>query len=187
MKPIAIDNRHSLVNAALAAAASVLVLWPVAGAAQGERYGTSEEAVKALTAAAANKDTNAMEVILGPSVRELISADPVQASNGLANFSRRFSEKVEPLRTTDSKIVLQLGLDAWPFPIPLVEAEGKWYFDTDAGREEILNRRIGRNELDVIRVCHAYVRAQRDYATEDHTGSQVLEVRATDAQHRRPA
>jgi hypothetical protein len=187
MKLFPIFSRLTLANAALAAVASVLVLWPAAGAAQGERYGTSEEAVKALTTAAANKDTNALEVIFGPSLRELISADPVQASNGLANFSRRVSEKVEPVRAADAKIVLDLGLDAWPFPIPLVQGEGKWYFDTEAGREEILNRRIGRNELDVIRVCHAYVQAQRDYAREDHTGSQVLEyaqrMRSTAGQH----
>jgi hypothetical protein len=187
MKSFPIFNRRSLVNTALAVAASVLVFSPPARAAQAERYATSDEAVKAFAAAAANKDTNALEVIFGPSLRELVSADPVQASNGLAIFSRRVSEKVALVPASDSKIELQLGLDAWPFPIPLVLAEGRWYFDTDAGREEILNRRIGRNELDVIRVCRAYVQAQREYAAEDHTGAQVLEyaqlLRSTPGQH----
>jgi len=72
-------------------------------------------------------------------------------------------------------------VDHWPFPIPLVQQDGQWRFDTAAGKEEILNRRIGRNELDTIRVCHAYTEAQREYASEDHAGSGVLEY----AQHLR--
>jgi hypothetical protein len=152
-----------------------------AGASQEERFATSDDAVKAFTTAAANKDTNALEVIFGPSVRELVSPDAVQASNGLANFAHRVSEKVAAVNKSDSNVVVNLGLDAWPFPIPLVKEDGKWFFDTDAGKEEILNRRIGRNELNTISVCHAYSQAQREYASEDRTGTGVLEY----AQHLR--
>jgi len=164
-----------------------MVLLLPARASQEKRFATPDEAVKALTTAAENKDTNALEVIFGPSVRELVSADAVQASNGLSIFARRAAEKVEPVKKSDSEFLLELGSDAWPFPIPLVKQDGQWLFDTDAGKEEILNRRIGRNELDTMRVCHAYAEAQRDYAREDHSGTGVLEyakhLRSTPGQH----
>jgi len=187
MKLIHLDNRLSCVGAAFAVVATIFVFLPAACAAQEERFAAPEDAVKAFTTAVAGKDTNALEVIFGPSLRELVSADPVQASNGLANLARRLAAMIEQKPESDSKIVLQLGNEAWPFPIPLVKADGQWYFDTEAGREEILNRRIGRNELDTLCVCHAYVQAQREYASEDHTGTQVLEfaqhLRSTPGQH----
>jgi hypothetical protein len=139
-----------------------------------ERFSTSDEAVKALTNAVVNKDTNTLNRIFGPALHGLVSADSVQASNAFAVFCRRCGEKVQPVRGPDSKIQLDLGADAWPFPIPLVQQNGHWFFDTDAGREEILNRRIGRNELDTLSVCHAYVEAQRDYASQDRSGDRVL-------------
>jgi len=179
-------HRHSSVSAFAVAICLLVSLLPVR-AAQEERFTTADDAIRALTTAAANKDTNALEVIFSPGVRELVSADAVQASNGLANFSRLMSEKVTPLNKSDSSIVLQLGLDAWPFPIPLVKQDGQWFFDTAAGKEEILNRRIGRNELNTISVCRAYAEAQRDYASEDHVGAGVLEyaqhLRSTPGQH----
>jgi hypothetical protein len=180
MKPTHILHWHPSAPA-LAAMTCFLVLLTPARAAQEERFPNPDEAVKAFTAAASNKDTNALEVIFGPSLRELVSADPVQASNGLAHLALRVSEKVAQDKKSDSSIILDLGFDAWPFPMPLAQQGGQWYFDTEAGKEEILDRRIGRNELDTIRVCHAYVDAQRDYGSEDHTGSGVLEY----AQHLR--
>jgi hypothetical protein len=143
--------------------------------AQEERFVSSDDAIKALTAAASAKDTNALNTIFGPATRNLISVDLVQASNGLAVFSRRMSEKVVPVAVSDSKIELNIGYDAWPFPIPLAKADGRWYFDTQAGQEEILNRRIGRNELATIRVCNAYVDAQRQYASVDRMGDGVIQ------------
>jgi len=185
MKPTLLPNRHPSA-AALAAMVCFLVLLS-ARAEPEANYATQADAIKAFTTAAVNKDTNAFEVLFGPVVRELVSADPVQASNGLANFSRRVSEKVAPVNKSDSTVVLYLGADGWPFPIPLVEKDGQWHFDTAAGREEILNRRIGRNELDTIEVCHAFANAQREYASEDHTGSGALEyaqrLRSTPGQH----
>jgi hypothetical protein len=182
MKTTQILRWHPSVPACAAVTCFLVLLTP-ARASQEERFATPDDAIKAFTAAATNKDTNALEVIFGPSMRELVSADPVQASNGLAHLSRRVSEKVEPVKKPDANIVLDLGFDAWPFPMPLAQQGGQWYFDTDAGKEEILNRRIGRNELDTIQVCRAYVDAQREYASEDHTGSGVLEY----AQHLRSA
>lgn len=151
--------------------------------AQEERFVTSDDAIKALTAAGSAKDTNALNAIFGSATRNLISVDPVQASNGLAIFSRRMTERVAPVAASDSKIELNIGYDAWPFPIPLVKADGRWFFDTQAGQEEILNRRIGRNELGTIRVCYAYVGAQRQYASVDRMGDGVIQY----AQHLRSA
>ena len=144
-------------------------------AAQEERFATLEEAVKALAAATAAKDTNALDAIFGPELRSLVSADAVQASNRFAIFARRMSEKVALTRESDARVALEIGNDAWPFPIPVVQKNGQWSFDTEAGREEILNRRIGMNELGTIRVCQAYVEAQREYAGEDRNGDGVLQ------------
>ena len=186
MKLTHIFNRHPLVPA-LAATACFLVCILPARAAQEQRFATPEDAIKAFTTAAETKDTNALEFIFGPGMRELVSADPVQASNGLAHLSSRVSEKVTPVKQSDTFVGLELGADAWPFPIALIEQNGQWHFDTEGGKEEILNRRIGRNELDTIRVCLAYVQAQRDYASEDHTGSGVLDyakqLRSTPGTH----
>jgi hypothetical protein len=138
-------------------------------------FASPQEAVSALVAVAKTRDTNDFQAIFGPESRELVSPDVVQAGTGFSNFVRRVGEKVEFVTNSDSKIELQIGLDAWPFPIPLVQDKGQWLFDTAAGREEILNRRIGMNELAAIRVCRAYVGAQREYASQPRNGGDVLE------------
>ena len=145
------------------------------------RFASPQVAVSALEAAAKAGDTNAVRAIFGPAFRELVSPDAVQAANGFSNFVRRVGEKADFARQSDSKMVLQIGADAWPFPIPLVQENGQWFFDTAAGREEILNRRIGLNELAAIRVCLAYVDAQREYASQPRNSGEVLEY----AQHLR--
>jgi hypothetical protein len=171
----------------LMAAAWLGVAAKPALAAGEERFDTKEDAVKALTTAAENKDTNALNTIFGPEVRELVSPDPVQASNGLARFSQHVAERVTPVNKSDSCVEIDLGADGWPFPVPLIKQDGKWFFDTDAGKEEILNRRVGRDELNTISVCRAYVDAQREYASTSHDKDGVLEfaqkLRSTDGQH----
>ncbi len=152
-----------------------------------EQFSTPQDAVEALTEAARAQDTNAMRRIFGPESRGLISADPVQASNAFAVFIHRVTNKVSLEKLTPQSIALQLGYDDWPFPIPLIEDQGKWFFDTKAGREEILNRRIGRDELAVIDVCHAYVQAQQQYQSQPHSDDGVLEyaqrLRSSPGQH----
>ena len=171
----------------LAAAICLLASRASSQGGQEERFETKDDAVKAFTAAATSKDTNALEHIFGPELRELTSADPVQASNGLVHFSQRVAEKIAAVNKSDGCVEVDLGLDAWPFPVPLVKQDGKWFFDTDAGKEEILNRRIGRNELNTISVCRAYVDAQRDYAGACHNDQGILEyarnLRSTPGQH----
>lgn len=145
-----------------------------APAADEQTFGSPEEAVSALTAAATNHDTNAMHAIFGAEGHQLVSPDPVQAGEGYKMFVERLAQKTQLSTNSDSNITLEIGVDGWPFPIPLVREGGQWHFDTEAGKAEILNRRIGMNELGAIDVCRAYVDAQREYASQDRMGDGVL-------------
>ena len=88
-------------------------------------------------------------------------------------FVKRLAEKTRLVTLSVSNITLEIGLEGWPFPVPLVQQDGRWYFDTAAGAEEILARRIGRNELGAINVCIAYVDAQKEYQDQDRLGDGV--------------
>ncbi len=145
-----------------------------ASAADEETFASPEAAVNALVAAARSHDTNALQAIFGTEERELISPDAVQATEGFARFVARVTVNVEWVTNSDSRVTLNLGADRWPFPIPLVQQDHQWHFDTAAGKTEILARRIGRDELGAIAVCNAYVAAQREYAREDRLGDGVL-------------
>jgi Protein of unknown function (DUF2950) len=176
-QPMKISNssfldRSAVLALAIGLAASIMAL-PLFAAGE-QRFDSPEAAVTALTDAAKAKDTNAVHAIFGPEGHELMSPDIVQASEGFNHFVKRLSEKTELVRESDSKELLEIGADRWPFPMPLVKDGGKWYFDVAAGREEILNRRIGHDELGAIDVCHAYVAAQREYAGRDRMGDGVL-------------
>jgi hypothetical protein len=115
-----------------------------------------------------------MHAIFGPEGHQLVSPDVVQATAEFNRFVQRIQEKTRMDTNADGRITLEIGADAWPFPIPLVNQGGQWSFDTAAGRTEILNRRIGQDELGAIDVCRAYVQAQREYASEDRLGDGVL-------------
>ena len=141
----------------------------------GKKFATPEAAVSALVAAASVKDTNALQIIFGPATAEIANPDPVQAANELNEFTAALNQTNRIVRESDSKCVLEVGGKSWPFPIPIVKQNGQWFFDTAAGKEEILNRRIGENELATLQVVRGYVGAQREYATKDHDGDQVLE------------
>ena len=146
-----------------------------AGPEPGKTYPTPEAAVAELKTATSAADTNALKGIFGPDADALHNADRVQAKTDFATFSAAISATNHLVQVSDKKIVLEVGEDLWPFPVPLVKATGGWRFDAEAGREEIINRRIGRNELGVLSSMRAYVDAQREYASEDHDGDQVLE------------
>jgi hypothetical protein len=143
-------------------------------AADEEMFNSPQDAVNALVTAAQNHDTNAMHAIFGPEGRQLVSPDAVQAATAYTAFVQRLSERVVLVTNSDDNLSLQIGADSWPFPIPLVSSNGQWYFDTIAGKEEILRRRIGMDELGAIAVCHAYVDAQREYAGQDRLGDGIL-------------
>jgi Protein of unknown function (DUF2950) len=151
-----------------------LTLPVCASAADEQSFASPQDAVNALVTAAQNNDTNAIHLIFGPVGHELISPDVVQATEDFKMFVQRLTEKTQLITTSDSNATLELGVDGWPFPIPLVKQGGQWHFDTAAGKDEILARRIGRDEMGAIDVCHAYVEAQREYASQDRIGDGVL-------------
>jgi hypothetical protein len=139
-------------------------------------FKTPKEAADSLVQAAESFDVNALKEILGPDSEDIVSsADPVQDKNKAMAFAAKAKEKTEI--GTDAKnpnrAILTVGNDDFPVPIPIVKNKGKWSFDTKVGREEILNRRIGSNELDAIAVCSGFVEAQEEYAQEKHDDSKV--------------
>ncbi|MFA5074139.1 MAG: DUF2950 domain-containing protein [Nitrospirota bacterium] len=130
-------------------------------------FATPEEALKELVEAVKAKDRSALDHIFGPSFKELLSGDTVQDDAEFAEFTKYVEEKAALTREQDSKITIHIGNENWPFPIPLVKKGNQWFFDSEAGKEEILNRRIGENELTAILVCRTYVKAQREYVLND--------------------
>jgi len=151
-----------------------LALPVCAPAADEQTFTSPQEAVNALVAAATNHDTNALHSIFGSEGHGLISPDVVQATEAFKMFVQHLTERAQVVTNSDSNVTLEIGTNAWPFPIPLVKQDGQWFFDTAAGRQEILVRRIGRDELGAIDVCNAYVEAQREYASKDRMGDGVL-------------
>ena len=141
----------------------------------GSTFATPDEAVAALAAAVNANDTNALREIFGPALANIRNPDRVQAANSLQTFATAFDATNQLVQESNTRRVLDVGTNDWPFPIPLVKGlEGQWFFDTKAGEEEILNRRIGRNELDTLQTVRAYVDAQREYASRDRDGGGVL-------------
>jgi hypothetical protein len=141
----------------------------------GRTFATPEEAVSALAAAASAKDPTALRSLFGAAAEDLQNPDRVQATNDLLEFTTSFNQAHRIVRESDSKSVLHLGDNSWPFPIPIVKKDGRWFFDTEAGKDELLNRRMGENELGTLEAVRAYVQAQREYAMRDRDGDEVLE------------
>jgi hypothetical protein len=136
-------------------------------------FDTPQAAAIALIRAAEAYDVPALVEIIGPDGKDLVSsADPVHDKQIVAEFAAKAHEKnavvVNP--KDKSQVTLVVGNDDWPLPIPIVERNGKWYFDSKQGRVEILRRRIGENELDAIQICRGFVDAQKEYAEEPHDG-----------------
>jgi len=141
----------------------------------GKAFATPEDAVSALTVAATSHSGPQLQEIFGPAVAELKNPDRVQATNEMETFADALNETNRLVRESGTNYELEVGDDLWPFPVPIVKINGQWFFDTEAGVNEILNRRIGRNELDVLETMRAYVDAQREYASKDRNGSEVLQ------------
>ena len=147
----------------------------VFGADQPRTFASPEDAVAALRDAVSSSNHGAIADIFGPEGDYLINADPVMASEEIGQFSRRLSDGFQLVPTSENRRVLNVGTNAWPFPVPIVQSQGHWQFDADAGREEILDRRIGGNELKVLESLRAFVAAQREYAGVDRDGDEILE------------
>jgi hypothetical protein len=138
-------------------------------------FASPDDAGNALIAAAKSGDQNAALAIFGPDSKEIISSgDPVQDRNAVDAFVARYGVMHRWRNMPDDSQILLVGADNFPFAIPLKKnADGKWFFDTAAGKEEVLNRRIGRNELAVIDVCNAVADAEADYYAKPHDGQKA--------------
>jgi hypothetical protein len=143
---------------------------------QQKSFPSPEEAVKSLVGAVRTGDTEEMLAVLGAGSRELIhSGDEVADSAAREKFLRAYDEMNTLFQESPDRTILVIGTDKWPMPIPIVNRGTEWVFDVEEGQQEILNRRIGRNELHVIDVLHAYVEAQLEYAGRNCSGSGMVE------------
>jgi hypothetical protein len=164
---------------AFSIAVAMAVMMTLAGnsfaALKQKSFATAEEAVTALITAARNNDNNEMLSILGADSKDLISSgDSVADKQRRENFLANYDEKNKLVREGKSAILI-IGKNDWPFPIPIVKKGETWFFDTKQGKEEVLNRRIGENELYSIQTCLAIVDAQREYAMLDRDGDNLHE------------
>ncbi len=142
----------------------------------GKAFDNPQQATDALIKAAGAYDVPELLAILGPDGHDLVaSTDTVRDKNNAIAFAQeaqaKHSVQVDPAKPNRATIIV--GEEEWPLPVPLVKNNGKWYFNSAAGRQEILFRRIGANELDAIQVCRGYVEAQKEYASTIHDDSGV--------------
>jgi Protein of unknown function (DUF2950) len=162
----------------LLALAVVSLLTIATGALAQERFKTPDEAVTALIGAAKAVDRAGLTRVLGPGSTEIVSSgDPVADAAARQRVLAAYDAKHQVVMEGADKAALVIGNEDWPFPIPLVRKDGSWRFDTAAGREEILFRRIGGNELSAIQACLAYVDAQQEYAEKGVAGNGVYAQR----------
>jgi DUF2950 family protein len=139
-------------------------------------FDNAQQAAEAMILAAQNDDVPALIEIFGPDGKDFVSTgDDVQDKNARASFAALAKEKMHvdidphnPKRAT-----LSVGNEEWPVPVPIIKQGARWHFDSKAGRTEILDRRIGANELDVISICRGYAEAQKEYASEIRDDSGV--------------
>jgi hypothetical protein len=174
---LSMNNYHRL-TLVLAIVLALGLAPPIFGAdaVKQKTFSSPEEGVKALMEATKKNDTKAMLAILGPEAKSLIeSGDQVSDRAAFERFVKSYEEANKLVKSGDTEMVLEVGKDEWPFPIPLVKETNGWRFDTQEGKEEIINRRIGRNELDVIQVSLAIVDAEREYYQRDPDGDKLLQ------------
>jgi len=173
--------RYPLARSLLSCALGLLVAVMFQGTALAAKpmqktFETQEAAVEALVKALRDNNEKEIVVIFGPGSETLVSSgDKVDDRERRENFLRLYGEKNRLQKEGETKVILHAGDNDWPFPIPIVKTGGRWRFDTRQGREEILNRRIGENELGAIQTCLAIVDAQREYAAVDRDGDGLLE------------
>lgn len=139
---------------------------------QGQRtFHSAEEASLALFTAAQQENVQALLDILGPAGKEVISSgDPAEDMSDRVGFVLKYKEMHRFTKELDGKMILRVGAENWPFPIPLASKDGMWFFDTDAGKEEVLLRRIGKNELAAIDACQQLVAAEQEYYKKPYKG-----------------
>jgi Protein of unknown function (DUF2950) len=154
------------------AAVILMACLPASSIAQEEgqkTFSSAEDASHALVAAIQSNDEKAMLDVLGQDAKQIVSSgDEVEDKEHRANFVQKYEEMHRLVREPDGTVTLYIGAYNWPTPIPIVNKGNSWYFDTEAGKREILCRRIGRNEMSAIRVCQELVNAQKEYYSTEH-------------------
>lgn len=138
-----------------------------------KKFATSRQAADALISAAEQFDVLALLEIIGPQGGDLVqTADKIQDKQRATTFAAKAREKslVTPDPKNPNRVILSVGNEDWPYPVPIVKRSGQWFFDAKAGRKEILDRRIGANELDALTICRGYVEVQKEYALQAHDG-----------------
>jgi Protein of unknown function (DUF2950) len=137
---------------------------------KGKAFAKPADAAAALYAAARRNDEAELLVILGPDAKEIVewSANPEERREQRAQFADKYEQMHRLVKEPDNTVALYVGAENWPLPIPLVEFHGEWYFDTVLGRQEIRYRRIGRNEMEAIEVCHTLLDAEKEYRNDQH-------------------
>jgi hypothetical protein len=157
--------------------AMLLVAVPVKAGSQvlpQQTFASPEAARQALIDTARTHDLARMERLFGPLAREMEPGDPVELQSEFAEFTEHVLERADLLPEGEGRVIIVIGAEKWPFPIPLVRTGTSWLFDTRLGREALLEQRIGQNELSAIRVCRTYVQAQAAYyALPEPDGDQV--------------
>jgi Protein of unknown function (DUF2950) len=150
---------------------TLLLFAETARAVEQKTFATADEAVQALVKASKDGDQEEMLALLGDEGKDLVySGDTVQDKARMERFVKAYSIKHTLVSKDERTRILQVGANDWPMPIPLVNDGGKWRFDTAAGKQELLFRRIGRNELGAIAACRGFIDAQKDYASVGHDG-----------------
>ncbi len=172
-----IENRHKKTPiVALIMMCSILLVGHVPAASAQKIFASPAEAVSAFIDALTQNDQKQLMAILGPEGESILnSGDPIADQQGKDDFLQKIGEKIALEKDGPTKAILLVGENEWPFPIPIIKKEQGWYFDTGEGKEEILNRRIGRNELFTIQTCLAIVDAQREFAMMDSDGDGIIE------------
>ena len=146
-------------------------------------FSSPEEASKAVVAALQNNDEKAVLEILGPDATQIVSSgDPTEDAESRANFVRKYEEMHRFLKEPDGSVTLYIGAENWPTPIPLVMKVNLWFFDSEAGKREILFRRIGRNEYSTIRICQELVAAQKEFYAMQHN-EYAKQIYSDEGQH----
>ena len=140
-------------------------------------FATPQEAVQAIIDAADHNDTAALLHLFGPAGKDIVdSGDPAEDKDLRTEFARSAHEKlrIETDPLTPDRVTFTVGTEEWPFPVPVIRRDGRWQLDPESGRNEILARRIGKNELNAMEVCRGYAEAQMEYATGARDGDRVL-------------
>lgn len=179
MKQARFAVRTGIITVALTAVLALGQARDLAAQDRPRAFDTPDKAVAALMDAAKKKDANALLTVLGPATKEwIISGDKVQDEQARSNFVAAYDEKHVLRIENDTKAILLVGDDEYPFPIPMAKGDKGWAFDPEQGREEILARRIGENELTTIQVLLAISDAQHEYASVDRDDNGLLEYAA---------